>query len=63
VTYHRLQKFYGFGVQRVIGQVIGVEVGSDGLEIRYTSRVDSGFVPSATELKVFLTTFLSLFYN
>jgi hypothetical protein len=25
VAYHRLHKFFGFGVERVIGQVIGVD--------------------------------------
>jgi hypothetical protein len=34
---------FGFGIERVIGQVIGVEVGFYGLEIRHASRDDSGF--------------------
>jgi hypothetical protein len=51
----RITAFVGFfkcGVERVIGQVIGVEVGFDGLEIRHPSRDDSSSVSSATELKV-----------
>jgi hypothetical protein len=55
VADHLLQFFFfGFGIERVLGQVIGVEVGFDGLKIRHASRDDSGSVPSATELKVFL---------
>jgi hypothetical protein len=42
---------FGFGVEHVIGQVIGVEVGFDGLEIRHASRDDSGSIPSAMEPK------------
>jgi hypothetical protein len=53
VAYHRLHGYFGFGVESVIGQVIGVEVGFDGLEIHHASRDNSGSVPSATELKVF----------
>jgi hypothetical protein len=34
MAYHRLHRFFEFGIERVIGQVIGVEVGFDGLEIR-----------------------------
>jgi hypothetical protein len=41
-----------FEIERVLGQVIGVEVGFHGLEIRHASRDDSGFASSATELKV-----------
>jgi hypothetical protein len=44
--------FFGFVVEHVIGQVIGVEVGFDGLDICLASRDDSGFVSSTTELKV-----------
>jgi hypothetical protein len=51
VAYYRLCGFLGFGIERVIGQVIGVEVGFDGLEICHTSRDDSGSVSSALELK------------
>jgi hypothetical protein len=50
--YYCLHVFFGFGIERVIGEVIGVEVGFDGLEIRHTSRDDSGSVASTTELKV-----------
>jgi hypothetical protein len=32
VAYHRLHSLFGFGAERVIGQVMGVEVGFDGLE-------------------------------
>jgi hypothetical protein len=46
---------------RTSGQVIGVEVGSDGLEIRRASRDDSGSVSFATELKVFFNNTLQLF--
>jgi hypothetical protein len=53
VAYHRLHKFFGFGVEGVIGQVMGVEVGFDVLDIRHASRDDSGSVSDATELKVF----------
>jgi hypothetical protein len=44
---------FGFGVERVIGQVIGVKVKFYGLEIRHASRDDSGSVSGATELDVF----------
>jgi hypothetical protein len=54
VAYHRLHGFFRFGIEPVIGQVIGAEVGFDGLEIRHASRDDSGFVSGATELKVCL---------
>jgi hypothetical protein len=50
VAYRRLHGFFGFGVERVIGQVISVEVGFGELEI---SRDDSGSVSGATEFKVF----------
>jgi hypothetical protein len=53
VAYHRLHRSFRFRVERVIGQVIGVEMGYDGLEIRHVSRDDFGSVSSATELKVF----------
>jgi hypothetical protein len=49
-----LHGFFGFGVERVIGQVTGIEMGFDGLEIRHASRDGSGSVSSATELEVFL---------
>jgi hypothetical protein len=52
--------FFGFGVERVIGQVIGVEVGFQGLEIRHASRDDCGSVSSATELKIFFGHILQL---
>jgi hypothetical protein len=60
VAYHRLHGFFGFGTERVLGQVIGVEVGSDGLEIRHASRDISGSVSSATEFKVFFDHTLQL---
>jgi hypothetical protein len=41
--------FLGFGEERVVGQVLAVEIGFDVLEIRH----DSGSVRSATELEVF----------
>jgi hypothetical protein len=63
VAYHRLHRFFGFGVVGVIGQVMGVEVGFDGLEIRHASCDDSGSISGATELKVFLTTIFSCFCN
>jgi hypothetical protein len=44
---------FGFGIERGIEQVMGVEVGFDGLEIRLGSRDDSASVSSATELKIF----------
>jgi hypothetical protein len=53
--------FFGFGVEGVIGQVMGVEVGFDGLEICRASLDDSGSVSGATELKVFMTTISSPF--
>jgi hypothetical protein len=53
VVYHRLHRFFGFGIEQVIGEVIDVEVGFDGLEICHPFHDDSGFVSSATELKVF----------
>jgi hypothetical protein len=60
VTDHCLHGFLRFGVERVIGQVIGVEVGFDRLEIHHASRDDSGSVPSAMELKVFFDHTLQL---
>jgi hypothetical protein len=33
MAYHRLQRFFRFWIKGVIGQVVGVEVGFDGLEI------------------------------
>jgi hypothetical protein len=53
VAYHRLHRFFGFGVERVIGHVISVQVGFDGSEFLRVSRDDSGSVSGATELKVF----------
>jgi hypothetical protein len=53
VAYHRLHGVFGFGIERAIGQVMGVEVGFDGLQIRHAPRDDSCSVSSATELKVF----------
>jgi uncharacterized protein YqjF (DUF2071 family) len=61
VAHHRLQRFFGFGIERVVGQVIDVEMRFDRLEIRRASRDDSGSVSNATELKVFLTTLFSCF--
>jgi hypothetical protein len=60
VAYHLLHGFFGFGIQRVIGEVIGVEVGFDGLEICQASCDDSGSVSSATERKVFFDHTLQL---
>jgi hypothetical protein len=40
--------FFGFGVERVIGQVMGVEVGFDRLEIRHASCDESVSVSGAT---------------
>jgi hypothetical protein len=40
--------FFGFWIEQVIGQVTGVDVEFDGLEIRHASRDDSGSVSSAT---------------
>jgi hypothetical protein len=31
VTYHRFRRFFGFGIERDMGKVFGVEVGFDGL--------------------------------
>jgi hypothetical protein len=53
VACHCLHGYFGFGVKCVIGQVIGVKVGFDILEIRHASHDDSGSVSSATELKGF----------
>jgi hypothetical protein len=36
-----------------VGQVLAVEVGFEGLEIRHVSRDDSSSVSCATELEVF----------
>jgi hypothetical protein len=63
VAYHRLHRFFGFGVEGVVGQVVGVEVGFDGLEIRHASRADSGSVSGATELKVFFDHNFQFFCN
>jgi hypothetical protein len=52
VAYHCLHRFFRFGIERVIGQVNGVEVGFDGMEIRHASRDDSCSFSSATERKV-----------
>jgi hypothetical protein len=52
--------FFGFGIERVIGQVIGVVVGFDGLEICHASRDDSGSVSGATERKIFFDHTLQL---
>jgi hypothetical protein len=60
VVCHRLHRFLGFGIERIIGQVIGVEVGFHLLEIRQSSRDDSGSVSGATELKVFFDRTLQL---
>jgi hypothetical protein len=53
--------FFGFGIERVTGKLIGVEVGFDGLEIGHASHDDSGTVTCAAELKVFLNHTLQLF--
>jgi hypothetical protein len=60
VAYHCLHGFFGFGVEHVIGQVIGVKMGFDRLEIRHTSPDASGSVSSAMELKVFFSHTLQL---
>jgi hypothetical protein len=44
---------FGFGEEGIVGQVLAVEVGVDGLEIRHSSRDDSCSVSCATELEVF----------
>jgi hypothetical protein len=61
VAYHRFHSFFGFGVEGVIGQIVGVEVEFDLSEIRNASRDDSGFVSGATELKVFFDYIFQLF--
>jgi hypothetical protein len=45
--------FFGFGIERVIVQVIGVEVDFDGLEIRHEFLGYSVSVSSAAVLKVY----------
>jgi hypothetical protein len=35
VAYHRLHGFFEFRIEHVMGQVIGVEVGFDGLDIHH----------------------------
>jgi hypothetical protein len=52
VAYRRFYGLFGFG-EGVVGQVLAVEVGFDGLEIRHASRDDSCSVSCATELEVF----------
>jgi hypothetical protein len=49
VAYHCLHGFFGFGIERVIGQVTDVEVGFHGLEIRHNSRDVPDSVSSTTE--------------
>jgi hypothetical protein len=44
---------FGFGKERVIGQFIAVEVGSNGFEFHHASRDDFGSVSRATEVKNF----------
>jgi hypothetical protein len=44
---------FGLGEEGVVGEVLAVEVGFAGLEIRHASRDDSGSVSCATELEVF----------
>jgi hypothetical protein len=63
VAYHHLHGFFGFGEEGVIGQVMGVEVGFDGLEIRHASRDDSGSVSGEMELKVFFDHNFQFFCN
>jgi hypothetical protein len=58
-----LFRFFEVRIERAIGEVIGVEVGFEGLEMRHASRDDSGSVSSATELKVSLTTLCNCFCN
>jgi hypothetical protein len=54
VAYHRLHRFFGFGIERIIGQVMNVEVRFDGLETRHAAPDGSGSVSGAMELKSFL---------
>jgi hypothetical protein len=63
VAHHRLHWLFGFGEELVIGQVIGVEVGFDGLEIRHASCGDSGFFSGYRNSKFSLTTIFSSFCN
>jgi hypothetical protein len=56
-------RFFGFWVEGVIGQVMVVEVGFDGLEIRHASHDDSCSVSCATNSKFCLTTIFSPFSN
>jgi hypothetical protein len=56
----RFHSSLGFGVERLIGHVIDIEVRYEGSDIRHASRVDSGSVSSATELKVFFNHTLQL---
>jgi hypothetical protein len=53
VAYQRLHKFFGFGVQRVTGQVISVEVGLPNWKSTMLP-VMTGSVSDATELRVLL---------
>jgi hypothetical protein len=61
VAYPRVNGFFGFGIEQVIVQVIGVEVGFDGLEIRHAFLGYSVSVFSAAVLKVFMTAFCNFF--
>jgi hypothetical protein len=53
VAYHRIYGLFGFGEEGIVGQVLAVEVGFDGLEIRHASPDDSFSVSCATELEIF----------
>jgi hypothetical protein len=52
VAYHRLYGFFGFGEKGEVGQVLAIEVGFLGLEIRHAPRDNSGSASYGTELKV-----------
>jgi hypothetical protein len=53
MAYRRPHGLFGFGIERVVGQFIGVEEGSDRLETRHASRDVSGSVSSTTYLNIF----------
>jgi hypothetical protein len=53
VAYHRIYGLFEFGKEGVVGQVLAVEMGFDGMEIRHASRDESSSVSYSTELEVF----------
>jgi hypothetical protein len=61
VSYHRLYWFFRFREEGVVGQVLGVEVGFYGLEIRQAFRDNSCSVPCGSVLKVYFYHILQLF--